>query len=135
MIILEPTGAVGWTLQDPTNAATIRSIEMLPANGSFNISRREEQSAMGPIGRPNLVVVADVVRGYHFEFHFEFLSMDDYDVYEALRVTQRVLLLRSFWLQRQWYIRFNETEELSIYNTEPARMEVHIGAEEQDSPD
>ena len=128
-IVVNPVDA--WRLHDPYNPVNNIAINVI--GDSFNQSRHEEQAVMQPVGRRFPIVVADILRGWHFEFHLEFMNKAEHDAFENIKNQGRTLQLYRNWTNEWWWIRLGETEEVAIYNSSPdVYRTLHIDANEVD---
>jgi hypothetical protein len=99
-----------WWLKDPTLASLDATVEVvLP----FDTDRAERQGVFEPLGREFPVVVADALLGESGTLTIDCYTGTAYTQLEALRATQRVLLLQSP-LGDQWYVRLGDNRRASM---------------------
>lgn len=121
-----------WWLKDPEDPTLNREVDV---RGPLRTERREEQSVFRPLGRTRPLVVTGALTGEEGEIEIDLFTQDDYDDLEALRSTQRVLLLQSPF-EEQWYVRLGpvrRSEFAYAAGTERHRV-VTIGFVEVDQP-
>lgn len=118
----------GWWLKDLETPA--RNMQPDFIGTEFKTVSDEDVSLYHPVGVPNAVSVSDVVRGEKFDLEMEFLTDAEYDKFKVLRDSRRVLLLQSFWMSKQWYIKFSGARTHIRSNTTPILHTVTITAEE-----
>lgn len=130
-IILNPVDA--YRLHDPQNSAN--NIALNVVNPPLTSNIREEQALFNPLGRKNVIIVRDVVRGQHWTVHLEFLTQADYNAFINIRNQQRSLFLIEAWTNRSWYVAIGEMLEIELYNYGPDTYRlIGITLEEQDVP-
>lgn len=89
-----------WWLKNPLDP-TYNLV--LSVAGVFKLTKKEEQSVYEPLGRPMPVVVRGVMRGERFPMTVDFLTIAEWQKFEALRNQQVTLLLQRGYSNEEWY--------------------------------
>lgn len=121
-----------WWIKDPIDSSRDMTVDI--TGETFVQESEEERATYKPLGRKNPVTVSDVVHGETFQLDMEFTTRVNYDKFEVLRLSQRVLLLQRGYTNDQWYIRLGKTRRLVVTNHQPPLWRVSITAEEADAP-
>lgn len=121
-----------WWLKDVKAPALNREIDVL---GPLRSERRESQGVFRTLGRDRPVVVSGPLTGEEGELVVDFVDQAEYDDFEALRETQRVLLLQSPFGD-SYYVRLGENRRTSFEAANGADRfrEVTVGFIEVDRP-
>lgn len=127
---LAAAGIYKWLLKDPYDTGTVIPVEI--PGGKFTFDQDEDQVHFAPLGAPNYIVVADVVRARTFKVTFEFLSDTDYQNFIALREQQRPLFLQDYWTGTQFCFRIRENLTTDEYNYQPTLRQVTFEGVEVD---
>ncbi len=140
--VSEPSAEVAVTLpaaefwlKDPLVPA--RTLQ-LTIGGDLEHSSREPQEHHDTLGRPNAVIVSDVVKGEEFTLPLVFKSAAAYRQFEELRSAGNPLLFQSDFGE-QWYVKIGPERRTVVKNSivrlsTPLRL-VDISAVEVDRPD
>lgn len=127
--------ATRWRLLDPVAASA--GILVRLAGDTLGHDSEEPTQVLYPLGRRNPVVISGTIQGETYNLTFVFSDATTYQQFEALRNTQRVLLLKS---PRgiQTYIKFvgsrAVTEDRTTADIAPYWYTVTVQAVEQDRP-
>lgn len=101
--------SVRWWLKDPLEPANNMEVSMQP--GKLQSSATDPQQIVFPIGRPDPIVMADTIKMPTLtSIPFRFLDDSEYQAFERLRATGRVLLLQGPQEVGQWYVRLGDTK-------------------------
>lgn len=121
-----------WWLKDPEDPTLNREVDV---RGPLRTERREEQAVFRPLGRDRPVVVSGSLTGEEGEVEIDVFTQTAFDEIEALRATQRVLLLQSPF-EDQWYVRLGPARrsEFTYAAGSERHRTVTIGFVEVDQP-
>lgn len=81
-----------WWLKDPTTPALNTTVIV---KEPLRFEKFENQAVFRPLGRTLPVVVSGTLNGEQGTIDFDFVTRAEFDAFDALRNTQRVLLLQS----------------------------------------
>jgi hypothetical protein len=95
--------ATTWFVKSLTDANKNISINVHSEDITFE--SLERQSILNPIGRPNPVVLSDVVGGESFSVELAFLDEASFTAFEALRARRETMLLQNPYGDHR-YVRF-----------------------------
>jgi hypothetical protein len=141
-VVSEPSAELSLTLpasefwlKDPLVPA--RTL-LLTIGGDLEHSSREPQESHDTLGRPNAVVVSDVVKGEEFTLPLVFKTAESYRQFEELRAAGNPLLFQSDFGE-QWYVKVGPERRTVVKNSivrlsTPLRL-VDVSAVEVDRPD
>ena len=113
-----------WWLKDPLDPTNNMILQVLGDHMDEDIP--EDMAFFSPLGRTRKVSVTDVIKGTESVLTVDFTDEDEYAKFEALRDSQRVLLLVRGWTNKQWYIKFGPTYKHTIYNYTPIYQTVTV---------
>lgn len=121
-----------WWLKDPADPTLNREVDV---QQPLRSERREQQGVFRTLGRDRPVVVTGPITGEEGELTIVFVTDAEFDAFEALRATQRVLLLQSPF-DDNYYVRLGDTRrtEFMAANGTTRYREVSIGFIEVNRP-
>jgi hypothetical protein len=100
----------------------------------FKRQNEEEQTKYHALGRSKTIVVRGVIRGESLDLKLEFLTVADYNKFEAVRNLQRTVLLRRGYTGEQWYISFDAARVVEEAPADYTYKIIDISATEVDAP-
>jgi len=105
-----------WFLKDPDTITDPEDHIELFMDGSsdMDIEQKEDQAVFGPLGRPDRVIVRDVIRGDRFPITVQLMGVHERRKFLQMRNRQKTLLLQSPF--QQWYIAFASEGTRSVKN-------------------
>lgn len=120
-----------YMLKDPLNPNNNLILNVL--GPSVREDKPEDIAFFSPLGRTRKVAVADKIKGVESVLELDFTEESEFDDFETLRNSQRILLLVRGWTNEQWYIRFGPVMSKTLYNYDPPYRTVTIPWVEVDS--
>ena len=121
-----------WWLKDPTTPALNSSIDV---QEPLRLEKFETQAVFRPLGRTLPVVVSGTLNGEQGTLDMDFTTKAAFDAFDALRNTQRVLLLQSPFGDNL-YVRLGATRDASLKHADSTSQyrDVSIGFVQVDKP-
>lgn len=101
-----------WWLKDPKNKVANQKLSLAP--GTFDTNSQDRQNVVTINGRPDPIILNDVVGLPSITFQLVFTSDAAYQKFEKLRNTQRTLLFQGPYPSGQWYIRLGLSEDVKL---------------------
>jgi hypothetical protein len=98
---------LNWWLRDPLTAA---DIPLSLAPGTFDTISTDRQQVVPVLGRPDPVVLSDIVGLPQLSFKLVFIGDPAYQAFENLRATGHILLLQGPHPMGQYYVRLGDTK-------------------------
>lgn len=125
-----------WWLKDPTDSTLNTTFK--PTRRMLTLSDSADQAVFRPLGRSTAVVVSDVLRGAELPFEAVCSDQAALDALEALRDTQRTLLLQMGSSGEQFYVNLvgprTRTRRTVVRSGAPAHYVYSVKAVEVDAP-
>jgi hypothetical protein len=123
----------GWWLKNPATPSQNMVIEVVGDSGEYDYTSPEDSATFHPIGRPNNVVVTDVLRGTQIQLVLDCIDDATFAGVMTLRSSLQPLLLQNCWTGKQWWVRIVDATVKEM-NTTPVRREVTVSMEQVDAP-
>lgn len=111
-----------WWLKDPTDAALNQELEV---DSPLRFQRTEQQTVFRPLGRPLPIVVSGSLAGESGTLVLHFTTQADFDAFEDIRATQRVLLLQSPFGDNL-YVRLGDNADATLVHAGEAIREREV---------
>jgi hypothetical protein len=100
----------------------------------FKRTGTEEKTKYHALGRSKPIIVREVVEGETLNLKIEFLTVADFNKFEAIRNLQRTVLLRRGYTGEQWYVDLGSTRAIEEAPADYTYKVVSLELTEVDAP-